>query len=75
MRQPERGQDVFKALGSSDSFGTTRGVAVFHTCCGQIDLGADWIERAIGEPLRLSPRWPKLAALMNLPASAGTRAP
>jgi TolB-like protein len=88
--QPERGQDVLKALGSSDAFGTTRGVAVFHTCCGQIDLAADWFERAIeerdpsapallqsaiGEPLRLSSRWPKLAALMNLSASAATSAP
>ena len=67
-----------------------RGMAIFHTCCGQIDLAADWIEKAIeerdphappllqnaiGEPLRLSPRWPKLAALMNLSASAGTSAP
>jgi hypothetical protein len=90
MGQPERGQDVLKALASSEAFGKARGVAVFHACCGQIDLVADWIERAIeerdpyapallqsaiGEPLRLSPRWPKLAALMNLPASAGTSAP
>jgi hypothetical protein len=29
----------------------------------------------IGEPLRLSPRWPKLAALMNLSGSSGTIAP
>ena len=25
------------------------------------------LQTAIGEPLRASPRWPKLAALMNLP--------
>ena len=90
MGQPDRGQDVFKALGSSETYGTARGTAIFHTCCGQFDLAADWIERAIeerdphapallqsaiGEPLRLSPRWPKLAALMNLSASAGTSAP
>jgi hypothetical protein len=52
-------------------------------CCGEIDLAADWYEKAIeerdslvtstvnsaiGEPLRSRPRWPKLAALMNLPA-------
>ena len=88
--QPDRGKDVLKALGSSETYGTARGLAVFHTCCGQIDLAADWFEKAIeerdpyapallqsviGEPLRLSPRWPKLAALMNLSASAGTIAP
>jgi TolB-like protein/Tfp pilus assembly protein PilF len=90
MGQPDRGQDVFKALGSSEAYGTARGMAIFHTCCGQIDLAADWFEKAIeqrdphaptalqsaiGEPVRLSPRWPKLAALMNLPAAAGTSAP
>jgi TolB-like protein/Tfp pilus assembly protein PilF len=89
MGQPDRGQDVFKALGSSEAYGTARAVAVFHTCCGQIDLAADWFERAIeerdpsapallqsaiGEPLRLSPRWPKLAALMNLSDAVGTLA-
>ncbi len=90
MGQPDRGQEVFKALGLSEAYGTARGMAIFHTCCGQIDLAADSIEKAIeerdphasallqsaiGEPLRLSPRWPKLAALMNLSASAGTSAP
>jgi TolB-like protein/tetratricopeptide (TPR) repeat protein len=89
MGQPDRGQDVFKALGSSEAYGTARAVAVFHTCCGQIDLAAVWFERAIeerdpsapallqsaiGEPLRLSPRWPKLAALMNLSDAVGTLA-
>ena len=55
---------------------------LFHTCRGEIDLAADWYEKAIeerdalvfstmqtaiGEPVRASARWPKLAALMNLP--------
>jgi TolB-like protein len=81
MGQPERGNDVLKALGSSETYGGARGMAVFHTSCGQIDLAADSFEKAIqerdphaavllqsaiGEPLRLSPRWPRLAALMNL---------
>ena len=26
-----------------------------------------FLQSSIGEPLRASPRWPKLAALMNLP--------
>ena len=42
MGQPERGQEVFKTLGSSEAYGTARGMAIFHTCCGQIDLAADW---------------------------------
>jgi tetratricopeptide (TPR) repeat protein len=90
MGQPDRGQEVLKTLGSSEAYGTARGMAIFNTCCGQIDLAADWFEKAIeerdphsptvlqsaiGESLRLSPRWLKLAALMNLSASAGTSAP
>jgi hypothetical protein len=72
-------------LGSRETYGFSRGMAVFHTCCDQIDLAADAFEKAIqerdphaavllqsaiGEPLRSSPHWPRLAALMNLPANA-----
>jgi hypothetical protein len=54
---------------------------MFYTCTGDLDRAADWFEKAIEErysmvgallqtgisaPLRASPRWPKLAALMNL---------
>jgi TolB-like protein/Tfp pilus assembly protein PilF len=85
--QSDRAQDVLKTLDSSESYGRARAMAVFHVCCGQIDLAAESFEKAIeerdphapvilqsaiGEPLRLSPRWPKLAALMNLPASLET---
>ena len=70
-------------LGSGERFLTSAGWALFHTCCGEIDLAANWYERvieerdpigmdtlqtAIGEPVRSSPRWPKLAAMMNLSA-------
>jgi TolB-like protein len=87
MGQPERGKEVLEELGSSETYGWARGMALFHTCCDQIDLAADSFEKAIqerdphaavilqsavGTPLRLSPRWPRLAALMNLPASAGS---
>jgi TolB-like protein/tetratricopeptide (TPR) repeat protein len=82
--EPDRGKELIQRLGSGEVYGTPIGLAIFHTCCGEIDLAADWIERAIeerfpsvaywlqtaiAEPLRASPRWPKLAALMNLPAS------
>jgi eukaryotic-like serine/threonine-protein kinase len=80
--EPSRGKELIQKLGSGQVYGTSIGLAVFHICCGEIDLAADWFEKAIeerypsvaywlrtaiGEPLRSSPRWPKLAALMNLP--------
>jgi hypothetical protein len=68
-------------LGTGETYGASKGWALFHICCGEIDLAADWFEKAIeerdsmvvaflqsaiGEPIRASRRWPKLAALMNL---------
>jgi len=85
LGQPDRGQELIQKLGSGETFGASTGRAIFHTCCGEMDLAADWCEKAIAErdpqgsqtlqtplfePLRASPRWPKLAALMNLQAEA-----
>jgi eukaryotic-like serine/threonine-protein kinase len=85
MGQSDRGTELVKNLGQGETFGTSLGWAIFHTCCGEIDLAAGWCEKAIeerdplvaqylqipiGEPLRASPRWPKLAAMMNLPEQA-----
>jgi serine/threonine-protein kinase len=85
MGEPDRGKQIVQRLGSGEAYGAPTGLATFHTCCGEIDLAADWIEKAIeerhpmilpflqsaiAEPLRASPRWPKLAALMNLPTKA-----
>jgi TolB-like protein/Tfp pilus assembly protein PilF len=82
--EQDRGKELVLKLGSGEAYGASAGWAIFHTCCGEIDLAADWFEKAIeerdsivmgslqsaiGEPLRASPRWPKLAALMNLPES------
>jgi tetratricopeptide (TPR) repeat protein len=82
MGKPDRAKEVLQKLGSGESYGASAGLAIFHTCCGEIDLAAQWFGKAIeerypqaatflqgtiGEPLRASPRWPKLAALMNLP--------
>ena len=76
---------MIQRLGSGQVYGAPFGLAIFHTYCGEIDLAADWFEKAIeerypglalwlqgsiAEPLRASPRWPKLAALMNLPEKA-----
>ena len=82
-----RGGEILKLLGAGESYGTSRGLAAFYSLCGGIDAAADWCERAIeerdpsilvflqsksGEPLRASSRWPRLAALMNLPAAENT---
>ena len=60
---------------------------IFHTICDEIDTAADWCEKAIderdseipymlqsalGEPLRASRHWSRLAALMNLHEAART---
>jgi TolB-like protein/Tfp pilus assembly protein PilF len=81
---PDRGREVVQALGAGDAYGAAGGLAIFHTVCGDIDRAADAYERAIeqrdvwvgaflqgaiGEPVRNSPRWSRLAALMNLPAA------
>jgi len=61
------------------------GRMIYHLLCSEIDAAADWYEKAIEsrapwaalwasagflKPLRSSPRWPKLASMMNLPARA-----
>jgi serine/threonine-protein kinase len=77
-----RGKEVLETLGSTDN--APWAFAFYHVCCGEIDLAADrfekaieerhpqvamYLQSAIGEPLRASPRWPKLAAMMNLSES------
>ena len=80
----DEGEKLVRSLGPGEVYGASAGMALFHTCQGHVDLAADWFERAIeerdpvvafvlqsatGEPLRASPRWPKLASLMNLAAA------
>jgi hypothetical protein len=58
------------------------GMALYHLICSEVDAAADWFEKAIDQrdpilvpwlrlplakPLRASPRWPKIAKMMNLP--------
>jgi len=81
LGEQDRGREVIQSLGSGEAYGASAALAIYHTCRGEIDLAADWFEKAIeerypnataflqgaiGEPLRASPRWPKLAAMMNL---------
>ena len=83
--KPGRGREMVQALGAGEAYGASKGLAIFHTICGDIDLAADWYERAIeerdsfvvaflqsaiGEPVRNSPRWSRLVALLNLPEAA-----
>lgn len=85
LGQVDRGKELIEKLASGERSLTSAGWALFHTCCGEIDLAANWYERvieerdvigietlqtAIGEPIRSSPRWPKLAAMMNLPTES-----
>jgi len=82
--QASEGKELAQKLGPGKISGAATGWAIFHTCCGEIDLAADWYETAIeerdslvfsmlqsamGEPVRASAHWPKLAALLNLPAA------
>jgi serine/threonine-protein kinase len=62
---------------------------LYHIVCSEIDSAIDWYEQAIEhrqpgapmfalssfvKPLRASPRWPRLARMMNLPAISRTPA-
>jgi tetratricopeptide (TPR) repeat protein len=61
------------------------GMVMYHLVCSEIDTAVDWYERDIElhqpgaamlahaaflKPLRDSPRWRRLARMMNLPANA-----
>ena len=75
------GRARLEKLGDGSDYGAPIGLAVYHMLCGDIDVAAYWIGRAveqrypgilffihlIGGPLRESPRWPALAAMMNFP--------
>jgi len=78
--QAARGVAVMEALGESRTNPFAR--VFFHVLRSEIDLAADWYERAIEQrelfalicapapvvrPLRESPRWSRLARVMNLP--------
>jgi TolB-like protein/Tfp pilus assembly protein PilF len=71
-----------RELGSGQAPGDARAHAVFHLLCGDIEQGAGWAEKAVeqrdasmmyyfrfvvSKGLRASPRWPKIARMINLP--------
>jgi len=78
--QAARGQEVIRRHGEWDA--NPFGRALFHVLRSELDLAAEWYEKAIAqralfaiimapapmiEPLRRSALWPRLAKLMNLP--------
>jgi hypothetical protein len=46
----DRGKELGQQLASSKTLGVARSLMVFHLCCGEIDLAADWAQKAIEEP-------------------------
>jgi TolB-like protein/Tfp pilus assembly protein PilF len=84
---PDRGAEIAQPLATSKTYGAAKGMAIYHTVCGDNDAAADYyakaieerdshvvaiLQGAIGEPLRDSPHWPRLAKLMNLPVETRT---
>ncbi len=83
--QAAESQSLVQALGSGEALGGAHVQALYHLLCGDIDLGADWVEKAIDQrdlammiyvrfvvckDLRASHRWPKIARMLNLPDKA-----
>ena len=81
--EEEESRSIAKELGSAEALGDARAHALFHLICGEIDQGADWVEKAIEQRdssmrfylgfvickgLRASRRWPKIAKMVNLRA-------
>jgi serine/threonine-protein kinase len=73
---------LMQQLGDGSMFGAPAGFIAYHLVLGEIDQAADWFEKLIDQRdprapwilphlfdgrLKSSPRWPKLARMMNLP--------
>ena len=80
--EKDRAQALLKELGDGTAFGAPAGCFTYHAVLAQIDLACDWFEKVIeqhdtrapwilphffGDLITASPRWPKLAKMMNLP--------
>jgi len=81
-----RAREVLKELENGDRSERCSAFTIYHLLCGEIEQAVDWTEKAIrrqeqmvtmlllptpwGPMLRRSRRWPQLAAMMNLPATA-----
>ena len=73
---------MLQKLGDGQAYGAPLGFVSCYLLCSEIDLAADWAEKAIeqrdptllgylrfpyAKELLGSSRWPKLAKMMNLP--------
>jgi uncharacterized protein (DUF58 family) len=38
--EPDRGREIVQALDAGEAYGASRGLVVFHTICGDIDVAA-----------------------------------
>ena len=78
----ERASALTERLRFEEGQGDPIGPAVYHLQRGELDACADWVEKAIehrqpavffflhttAKKLQSTPRWPKLAQMMKLPA-------
>jgi len=78
--QGSRARELIERLG--DSPGPPTGVTIYHVIRGDLDAAADWYTRSVelrdpfalvfangplAQALWVSPRWPRIAAMMNMP--------
>ena len=74
-----RANALIDKLKTETASGAPTGMVVFHALCGEIDIAAQWAERAIeqrympfvqdlGPFLLPTPKWPALSRMMNLPS-------
>ena len=74
-----RANALIDKLETETASGAPTGMVVFHALCGEIDIAAQWAERAIeqrympfvhdlGPFLLPTPKWPALSRMMNLPS-------
>ena len=73
-----RANALIDKLKADTASGAPTGLVAFHVLCGEIDIAAQWAERAIEERympfvqdlgpfLLATPKWPALSRMMNLP--------
>jgi TolB-like protein/Tfp pilus assembly protein PilF/predicted Ser/Thr protein kinase len=80
-----RAQQILRQIESGSEYAQPLGLTIYYLLVGDMDKAADWMERAIEQrvpgavvhrlvpiyaALRASPRWPKLAKMMNLPEAS-----
>jgi len=76
-----RSEELLQKLLPGEAYAAPLGLAHFYLYCGELDKAIDWSEKAIGQrqpavlfflnvhvqQLQSSPRWPRVARLLNLP--------